>query len=81
MAKGADWELVCSEISRPYAIETFRLQVANGWIYCNAITRRACLHAMNFRSLWFLYPIGPRPAERLLRLVGQPRKREDSACA
>ena len=39
MAKGAHWELVCSEVSRPYAIETFRLKVPNGWIYCTTITR------------------------------------------
>jgi len=36
---GGRWELVCSEISRPFAIETFRLKVPNGWIYCNTITR------------------------------------------
>ncbi len=39
MAKGAHWELVCSDVSRPFAIETFRLKVPNGWIYCNTITR------------------------------------------
>jgi hypothetical protein len=39
MAKGANWELVCSEVSRPFAIETFRLRVPNGWIYCTTITR------------------------------------------
>jgi hypothetical protein len=39
MAKGAHWELVCSEVSRPFAIETFRLKVPNGWIYCTTITR------------------------------------------
>jgi len=39
MAKGAHWELVCSDVSRPFAIETFRFKVPNGWIYCNTITR------------------------------------------
>jgi hypothetical protein len=39
MAKDAHWELVCSERSTPFAIETFRLKVPNGWIYCNSITR------------------------------------------
>ena len=53
---GGHWELVCSEKSRPFAIETFRLKVPNGWIYCNTITRE-----MNFHSLWFLYPM---PADR-----------------
>jgi hypothetical protein len=55
MAKGAQWELVCSEVSRPYAIETFRLKVPNGWIYCNAITRTRMLARDEFsQSLVFV---------------------------
>jgi hypothetical protein len=55
MAKNAQWELVCSEVSRPYAIETFRLKVPNGWIYCNAITRTRMLARDEFsQSLVFV---------------------------
>src|SRR5262249_3183519 len=89
MAKGAHWELVCSEVSRPFAIETFRLKVPNGWIYCNTITRRACLHEMNFRSLMFLYPIERGPNHRhshnqrslvVLSKSSIARRRTDISC-
>jgi hypothetical protein len=43
MARDVHWELVCSEKSRPFAIETFRLKVPNGWLYCNTITRARAL--------------------------------------
>src|SRR5262245_878559 len=61
---GGHWELVCSEISRPFAIETFRLTVPNGYIYCNTITRALHLREMNFHSPWFLYPIEQGPTDR-----------------
>ena len=55
MAKSAHWELVCSEVSRPFAIETFRLKVPNGWIYRNAITRTRVLARDEFsQSLVFV---------------------------
>jgi hypothetical protein len=56
MAKGAHWELVCSEVSRPFAIETFRLKVPNGWIYCNTITRSRVLARDEFTQSMFFVP-------------------------
>src|SRR6516225_1320879 len=61
---GGHWELVCSEISRPFASKTFRLKVPNGWIYAPLSLGRAHLHEMNFHSLWFLYPIEQRSTDR-----------------
>ena len=61
---GGHWELVCSEISRPFASKTFRLKVPNGWIYAPLSLGRAHLHEMNFHSLWFLYPIEQGPTDR-----------------
>jgi len=63
---GGHWELVCSEISRPFASKTFRLKVPNGWIYAPLSLGRAHLHEMNFHSLWFLYPIEQGPTDRQL---------------
>ena len=62
---GGHWELVCSEISRPFVIETFRLKVPNGWIYCNTITRVRVFTRDEFsQSMVFLYPIEQGPTDR-----------------
>ena len=36
---GGHWELVCSEISRPFAIEAFRVKGAERMDLCTTITR------------------------------------------
>src|SRR5438477_1085867 len=58
------WELVCSEISRPFAIETFRLKVPNGWIYCTITTRARTFSRDEFSQSMVLYPIEQRPTDR-----------------
>jgi hypothetical protein len=58
MAKNAHWELVCSEVSRPYAIETFRLRVPNGWIYCTTITRTRVFARDEFSQSMVFVPNG-----------------------
>src|SRR5262249_21904127 len=62
---GGHWELVCSEISRPFVIKTFWLEVPNGWIYCNTITRARAFTRDEFsQSMVFLYPIEQGPTDR-----------------
>jgi len=39
MARENRWERIYSEMSRPFSIQTFRLKVPNGWIYCHTVTR------------------------------------------
>jgi hypothetical protein len=56
MARDVHWELVCSEKSRPFAIETFRLKVPNGWLYCNTITRARALTRDEFSQSMVFVP-------------------------
>jgi hypothetical protein len=56
MARDVHWEIVCSEKSHPFAIETFRLKVPNGWLYCNTITRARALTRDEFSQSMVFVP-------------------------
>ena len=72
MARDVHWELVCSEKSRPFAIETFRLKVPNGWLYCNTITRARALARDEFsQSMVFVPDQGG--ADSALLAVANPK--------